>query len=252
MRTILFASACVLICSTAAIADDFTGALNVGYAAVTGDDTGNVWIINGTGQVMLGNTWGLEGNASYDHTTPGSLDGFSFGASPFYKFSSGRIAATVAYGGIDTEHWTQYSAGGDWFVTPDMTLSLRGGGFSMWESDKFGTSSSWDSGYIGGQGTWYPLPNLALTGAIDYFSGFHSHDTIGTLKAEWQFSNDLPLAIYGGYAHDTETVPFITGTIDTDILIVGLKFYFDGGNSLVDHQRTGSLGYITQSTWSAF
>jgi len=73
------------------------------------------------------------------------------------------------------------------------------------------------------------------------------HATTETAKLEWMFSNSMPLSVYGGYEHaDAGSGGLGLGG---NAFFVGLKFYFNNptGGSLVDRQRSGSLGYISEA-----
>ena len=230
-RSKFFGFACSAgICAFALVpahAGDFSGVLSGAYAH---DDTGDdIWGGKGALTIPLGGDWGIEADGSYHNAS--SADFWSIGGSPFLRLDMGRIAASAIYHDMDGAHFTNYGVGGEWYATPNLTLAIRGGGTS-------GSGSS--GGYIGGQAAWYVMPNLALSGSVDYID-VAGNATSETIKAEWMFSNSLPISLYGGYQH-------VDSVGNANVWFIGLKFYGgDGGATLVDHQRGGSLGYIGES-----
>ena len=208
-------------------AEDFSGVLSGAYAH---DDSGeDIWGGKAALTIPLGGDWGIEADGSYHNAS--STDFWSIGGSPFFRFEAGRIAATAIYHDVDGAHLTNYGAGGEWYAAPNFTLAVRGGGTS-------GSGSS--GGYVGGQGSWYVTPDIALSGDVDYID-VAGNATSETIKAEWLFASSLPLSLYGGYQH-------VDSVGSANVWFIGLKFYGgDGGATLVDHQREGSLGYIGES-----
>lgn len=241
MRYMILASACAaaLLVSGAASAQ-VTGTLAGGYTRITDNGGADIYGVNGSLATVVGSGWNFEGTGSYYNANPGGFDLWSLGGNLYTNTGFGRIAVGAVHGGIDFGHATTYGAGADWFYSDDITLSLKGGG-------QYSTGGN-TGGYVGAQGIFYPTPNLALSISADYIGNSSNRpgslsDDINSekIKAEWQFSDTLPLSVYGGYQR------YETAGTDANAVFVGLKFYLDGASTLVGHQRTGSLGYIGQS-----
>jgi hypothetical protein len=156
----------------------------------------------------------------------------------------GRIGATVQYekldGGGANTHLTQYGAFGEYYFSNMLTLGLNGGGWTG-SSGTFGSSSS--GGYIGGGLTDYVMPNLALTGQINYFSGSGAHLTNYSAMGEWLVSDSTPISIYGGYTYTDASG--LSGHINQ--WTIGVKFYTNGnGTTLVEKHRNGALDTLVR------
>jgi hypothetical protein len=231
-----------------------SGTLSGSYADDTDGSSGNLWNVNGSLTGTMDGGWGLEATGGYHNLNLGSglgnLDIWNVGGSLFWAGMQGRIAATVNYYstskfGADL-NVTNYGAGGEFYAAPNLTFAVKGGGNTI-SASGFGLSGSDSGAYVGGMLQWYVVPDFGLSGAVDYvdIAGFHT--TSETAKAEWLFSESTPVSIYGGYQHVDENAFGLNG--NGNFFFVGLKFYFNGtgGSSLVDRQRSGSLGYIAEA-----
>jgi hypothetical protein len=229
-----------------------SGTLSGSYATGTDSNSADLWNINGTVTGMFAGNWGAEGTGGYHNLSDGfgdNLDIWNIGGSVFWAAQQGRIAATVNYyntsiAGFDG-HITTYGVGGEWYAAPNFTAAVKGGGDTA-DGDLFGTSDS--GGYAGGMLQWYAMPNLSLSGSVDYAEQFGGHVTSETAKIEWLFSETMPVSIYGGYEHADVGAGGGFGA-GGDAFFFGLKVYMNaaGGGTLVDRQRSGSLGYIAES-----
>ena len=232
---------------------DVSGTLGASYASDTGNGDGNLWSINGSLTDRFG-MWGVEATGGYHNldggSGAGSLDIWNVGGSVFWAGMQGRLAGTVNYysttqSGIDLSV-TNYGVGGEWYAGPNFTVAVKGGGDTVHASG-FGLSGSQSGGYAGGMLQWYVMPDLSLSGAVDYAELAGGHATTETAKLEWLFSHHVPVSIYGGWEHADAGAGGLGA--NGDLFFVGLKFYFNGANggSLVDRQRNGSLGYIADA-----
>lgn len=243
MHNKILTSACLaaLLVSGAASAQ-VTGTLGGGYSRVLNNGGADVYGVNGSLATVFGGGFSLEANGSYNNVNPGAANLWSAGANIFNDTFFGRMSFGAMHGGVNFGHATSYGMGADWFYADNITLSLKGGGTYA--------SGGNTGGYVGAQGTYYLDPNLALSVSADYVGNSSSLTgrSIGDLntekvRAEWQFSDTLPLSVYGGYQRYQ-----VAGT-EANALFIGVKFYMDGASTLVGHQRTGSLGYIGQSAY---
>jgi hypothetical protein len=232
---------------------DVSGTLGASYASDTDSGSGDLWNINGSLTGLVSGNWGLEGTGGFHSLSDGgssNLDIWNVGGSAFWQGMQGRLAATVNYystssSGVDL-NVTNYGLGGEFYAGPNFTVALKGGANTI-NVSAFGGSGSETGGYAGAMLQWYVIPNLSLSGAVDYAEIAGTHTTSETAKLEWMFSNTVPLSVYGGYEHeDVGSGGFGVGGNE---FFVGLKFYFNSptGGSLVDRQRNGSLGYIAET-----
>jgi hypothetical protein len=224
---------CVAFASTASA--QVSGTIAGNYANVTNSGGGDIYGIDGSLAGMFGSNWGVEAAGGYHNESGGGGDIWDIGGSVFWQGMKGRLAATYQYHDIGGGNFSSYGVGGEFYASPNFTLAAHGGGES-------GTGTS--GGYAGGMVQWYAMPNLSIDGSVDYISvGAGANITNETIQAEWLISNTTPVSIYGGYQHVD-----ISGG-DANVFFVGVKLYMNGagGGSLVDRQRNGAPGYITQS-----
>jgi hypothetical protein len=228
-----------------------SGTLSGSYASGTDNGSADLWNVDGSLTGMFDTNWGGEVTGGYHNISDDfgdNLDIWNIGGSLFWASMQGRLAATVNYyntsvAGFDG-HVTTYGAGGEWYAAPNFTVAVKGGGDTV-SGDLFGSSDS--GGYAGGMLQWYIVPNLSLSGSVDYAEQFGGHVTSETAKVEWLFSDSMPISIYGGYEHaDVGSGGF---GVAGNLFFVGLKLYMNdpGNGTLVDRQRGGSLGYIAEA-----
>jgi len=237
MKKIVLGSACavaLMFSAGAASADGINANLSGSFASFS-NGGGNAWNVDGAVDDGFGGGWGGELTGGYHHlTTGGGADLGNVGGSLFWGDSDFRLAANVNYLDLSLFHLTTYGAGGEWYASPEFTVSARGGG----ASGQFGI----DGGYVGGDVKWYATPDIAVNGGVDYInlSGF-THVTTEDIRGEWLVSETTPVSVFGGYAHAESG-----GAGSQDIFFVGIKLYTNSGgaSTLVDRQRGGNLGYI--------
>lgn len=230
-----------------------------GVAATIDGSWGNVagvpvWTTSGAVNVPLDwNGLSIEGNlGSAGAGKPGIYAHlFNGGGSIVWSPSSPfRIAASVNYNQFKAEGLTldetQYGAGGEWFATPWLTLSVGGGG----------VGGKVNGGYVGGDIKGYWTPDLAFDGFVNYLSGSISsasgHVTDFGVHAEWLPSEEVPLSFGARYDHfegSAGVTGFGSASGSTDAFFVTLKFYLNDSpaTTLEDRQRTGTLDTIRPS-----
>jgi hypothetical protein len=215
---------------------DFSGTVAGSYANLDlgGPGSTDVWGGTAAATATFGGNWGVEGDLDYHNISgAGSADLWAFGGNVFWRGMNTRIAGSVMYHDVPGGNATNYGVGAEWFAGDQFTIAVKGGGLS---------GSGSDGGYVGGNVKWYAMPNLALSGTVDYADQGGSLTT-EKLQAEWLISESTPISIYGGYQHVD-----LAGPGDGNVFFVGIKLYANaGGGALVDRQRNGSLGYIAES-----
>ncbi|HEY5236769.1 MAG TPA: hypothetical protein VIJ62_00180 [Rhizomicrobium sp.] len=252
---LLLASACALAFAAPASAQ-FAATLNTGYSHVSLDQGGgdiNVWDIGGQAAATIpGTGFNIQGDLGYNNLSGSGDSGNSWsgGGAAFWADDMLRAGATANYdgfngGGSGTVHITNYGGFGEWFAGM-MTVGVKGGGLNL-SVNQGGISGSTTGAYVGGEVVGYAMPDLALTGTIDYTDLSHGvHETDFTPQAEWLFSEDLPIAVYGGYTF-SHVVIANSGSGNANTFFIGLRLYVNGNGSaaLIDRQRTGTVGWGT-------
>jgi hypothetical protein len=240
LRTLALSGACALALSavpmSAALAQ-FSGTLSGDYASIHVPGTSaNSWGGNGQGTFGLGSNWSVELDAGYHNITASgaNVDNWTVAGDAFWTGMSGRAGAQVGY--IDTSgsgtslHATNYGGIGEWWASPNVTVSGKAGGFTA--------SGSTNGYYAGGAVTGYIHSNFSLSGGIDYTHIAHlGNETDYTAQGEYLVSQTTPISVFGGYTYSE-----ITG-LHINTWFVGLRFYCDGpgAGTLSDRQHTGSL-----------
>jgi hypothetical protein len=259
MKSILLASVGALALCAAlpgAASADISGTVSGSYANDTNGGGGGLWNVGGSLTDKFAGDWGAEVTGGY-HSLGlgdgfGNLDIWNVGGSVFWASMQGRLAATVNYYSTSNDglnlNVTNYGAGGEWYLGPNFTVAVKGGGDTVNVSE-FGGSGNASGGYAGGMLQWYVMPDLSLSGSVDYAELGGLNTTSETAKVEWLFSHSTPISVYGGYEHADSGSNGFGGLGGGDLFFVGLKFYFNGasGGALVDRQRNGSLGYIADT-----
>lgn len=181
----------------------------------------------------------LSGNGS-------NRDQWNTAGSLYWAPGAGRLGATVGYqqfgnGGVGDV--TNYGGFAEWWANNHLTLAAKAGGFS-------GNRVS-DGYYAGGAATGYLQPNFALKAAVDYTHVNHlTKETDYTASGEWLVSEEVPVSVYAGYTHAT----YSNGAGHMNVVFAGLRFYTDGSGAttLVDRQRSGTLGWDASFSPTAF
>jgi len=237
MKTTLRASACVLaLCAVSPAMAGVSSDLSTEYFNLQGPN----WVQNDfrvTGNAAVPLNWNglrLQGSAQYEYTNVANCCTWSegtFALTPFWTGDNARVAVSVGRTQVLTFSTWNAGVGAEYFVSPDFTLAAKGGAW-------FGTFNQ-SGGYFGGQATYYWNPDLALSATVDYSKNPGSYSEAFRTRAEYRVWNNL--SVYGGYTFDEE------GNDGTHIFTIGLKLYCnDGGaTTLVDAQRTGTVGYIS-------
>lgn len=221
----------------------FAGTISGEYASL--DDEVDSWGVNGEAAFGLGamGNLGAQINGGWHNLSDDFSDAdiFDVGGSVFWASMNARAGGTIAYKSIDFGdnfdlNATGYGAFGEYYFSDFFTLGAHAGGFS---GEVLGFDE--DGYYVGGRATGYIMPNLALAGTVDFLSGEGDATTWG-IDAEYQFSETMPIAVYGGY----RTTSFDGGG-DFDGFFIGLKFYAGSvPMPLVGHHRNGTLGWLGQ------
>ena len=221
----------------------FAGTLSGEYSHldVSGSNADS-WGVNGEGAFGFGPNFGGQINGGYHNLSGdgGDADIFDVGGSLFWASQMARAGGTVAYKSIDLGggfdlNATAYGAFGEYYFSNFFTLGAHGGG---WSGEFAGFDS--DGYYVGGRATGYIMPNLAVSGTVDFF-GDEGDATTWGIDAEWQFSQTMPLALYGGYRNTSAD----GSSDDIDAFFIGVRFYAGGAPmDLVGHHRNGTLGWL--------
>jgi hypothetical protein len=248
MRMQLLAGAAALaLCSVfagSAMADP-SGTIGGGYDYIQFPGSSghlNDWNVNGSIAAPITSNITVQGDGAYDYYTApgssGSLHTTNVSGSAFWQASKGRIGVTAGYNEIggsgSSFHFENYGAFGTFYASDKVTLGLKGGEITG--------NAGLKLGYVGGEVVGYVTPDVALAGTIDYASQSGFHITSYGGNVEWMVSHSVPVSVTGGYTY-TEIFGSHLSTY-----MIGAKFYFGKGSSLVEHQRTGSETWGTKQS----
>jgi len=250
MNLKLLAGACAAAACTLWVGQamaDPSGTIGAGYNYTTTPGfSGHIddWNVNGSLAAPITSNITLQGDASYDNF---SESGSSFhltqvSGSGFWQGAKGRLGLTAGYNEFGASgfsfHFENYGAFGEFYATDKFTMGLKGGSL---------TGSGLNATYVGGEVIGYPMPNLALSGTIDYAGVSGSHINTYGAKAEYLVSETTPISVTGGYVYTD-----LGGGFHLNTWMIGAKFYFGGKGSLVDHQRSGAETWGTKQSALTF
>ena len=227
----------------------FAGTLSAQYGQwSTSGFNADQWGIAGQAAFGLAPQFGAEIDAGYSNLSDhGSIDTWNIGGHGFWSTDMARLGLTVQHqsssgGGADF-HITNYGGFGEYYASPMFTLGLNAGGYSA-NASLGGFGGGDDSGgYVDGGVIGYILPDLSLTGQINYVGATGANATNFGITGEWLFSESVPVSGYVGYNY----TDLSNGGGHVDQWFIGFKYYTDGnGSSLVEKQRNGALDSITR------
>jgi len=183
-----------------------------------------------------------------------SREVWNFGFSPFLAYAGSRWGLNLNYETIT--HFGHITNGGafmEWYLSDQITVSAKGGYLHTG-----GTPFGGHGHYLAAAGTYYFMPDLAVTASIDWqdvttggalansanpaFCRRSCMLDIGSvffgLEGEWLASPDLGLSVFGSFTYSSDTV--FKQDDNSTIWRVGLKYY-TGQGSLVERQRNGTV-----------
>jgi hypothetical protein len=254
MRTLATLSIiAMLACTTAAAAsDDFSGLLESGYAY----DEANSKIgkhadqYDARGAVLF--TLDNPGFAiQLDAATSGIAHAgtssrlWSAGGDLFWRDDKGTFGISGSYSTLSDPAFPVFSVHkdvenyglfGEYYVTDNLTLQIRGGGIA---------GNHDETAYTGGGGlTFYDSPDLAFHSEINFtaFKAGSDWTDIDT-SLEYLPFRSFPLGFYAGYDWSNVTHEGYVSTI-----FAGLRLHLAPGGSLADFQRTGPIDWTGAAT----
>jgi hypothetical protein len=239
------ASALVLtacVASPAFAMAGFNGLLGVDYSHLSvnqGGGSANDFGGAATGMFNVGSQFALQADGGYHYLDASNGGGHSndwnAGGTALWTGYMGRIGATAGYNSVDgggsDAHATNYGAFGDWYAMRALTIGVKGGAFNA--------SGDTKGEYLGGALTGYVTSDFSLQAGYDYTHLQHAgNESDLSVKAEYMFSERMPLSFYAGYTNSKIS----SGGPTINVFSVGLTFYCDpvGPESLEAHQRAGA------------
>jgi hypothetical protein len=243
MKIKLLAGACAAAVCTlwfGQAAADPTATLGGGYSYTDVNGSSghlNDWGVNGSVAAPVLSNWTVQADGSYDDLTgegSGSAHTAQISGTAFWSGAKGRIGATAGYNelgsGHSTAHLENYGGFGVLYPTNSLTLGFKGGAL---------VGDGLHTGYVGAEIVGYITPDAAISGTIDNTTIGNTRLTAYGVHAEYLASHTLPISVSGGFTR-TEL-----GPVELNTYTIGLKYYFGGKGSLVEHQRSGD------ETWGA-
>jgi len=181
---------------------------------------------------------------------------WNFDFSPFLAYPGSRWGMNINYQTIT--HFGHITNGGlfmEWYLMDTITLAAKGGYLSTG-----GTPYGGHGHYLAGSGTFYAMPDLAVSVGVDWtdvvtggsnLTSFclHCRGDDGAVQygidAEWLPNEDWGTAVYGGFTYSQNNT--FKDEYNESIWKVGLRWY-TGQGSLVDRHRGGTLhGFLRGS-----
>lgn len=192
------------------------------------------------------NNISVEGGAGYTHVTGGSSNVDAFNLKlvvPIWCDDDWEWGPTFGYQnatGFSTTFAWNYGAFAEYYGFDSLWLQAKVGGFNY--------SGNNDGYYAGGGLSFYPCPDLGLNGTYDYTQfnnhfGHHLQESDYTARGEWLFSQDVPVAFYVAYQHES----FATRFFHVDTVMAGFTFFLDDipGGTLEARRKFGPTQWVT-------
>lgn len=221
---------------------NFSGTLTGDYSYVdlSGLPDTNIKGLSGEGEFALGAGVHAQGHAGYNYATlPGAhISNWNIGGSAYWRGTFGRAGAIVNYNDVNlsvlgSAHTTNYGAFGEYFANDNFTFGIKSGGFS----------GDFNGGYVGVQVTGYVFADFAVSGAINYthINRIGAETDLG-IQGEYLLSEETPFSVFAGYTYSDLS----DGGGHVSTFMVGVRLYYntDGFSSLMERQRSGTLGAI--------
>jgi hypothetical protein len=257
-RTTILGTACVLgmaLAAGSAAAAPLTGwdaTVNTSFSANdtnnSGGPTWKGWLLGGSVAGPINGLSGfniqLDGNYTHNWATHASFEQWNLGGSPFWAGMDNRFGVNVNYDTVThTGTLTNYGVFGEQYFG-NVTGMVKGG-FLTTSGSQIGGHGN----YAGGALSYYFIPDLAITGSVDwadvvtgranqFLNRGDVNITAWGIGAEWLFTEDYNVSIYGGYTYDQ--VHDFGFKDHANVWHVGFRWY-TGSGSLVDHHRNGTL-----------
>ena len=229
----------------------FAGNASLAYGNTSCDgcgDSADTWGVDGSGAFGFTSMFAGQIDVNYSSTSfddDDNVDVWGVGGSLYWAPVWGRLGGALHYNAADISDFTIEVAhfGGfvEWFVGNFVTLGAKAGGIGYSVDD----SDSESGGYVGGALTGYIMPNLALTGNIDFQSldDVDWDTTTYGIGGEFLVSEAVPISIFGSYTRSNSEIAGFD--FDTDTWMIGLRIYTNGnGATLVERHRNGAVGAI--------
>jgi hypothetical protein len=249
LHSVLLASACVLALAVPASAQ-VSGTIGGGYAHVDAYQLNlNDWNINGAVLASLpGTGFNFQGNGGWSNLSSGALSAneWNGGASVYWSNHLFRAGGTFNYTDFTSSgsggHLVNYGGFGEFFLG-SFTFGEKAGGFNQ--------NGGVRGIYSGSEVVWFPIPDLALSGALDYTTFDNTnfqpqfHELDFSPQVEWLVSEDVPISAYAGYTFANDSGSGLSS--NSNILFAGIRLYLNGveSSSLIDRQRNGTANWAT-------
>ena len=269
-RTTILGTACVfgmaLVAGPAAAATltSMAGTLTTSFTSTdnsgSGSDTVKSWLLGGSVAGPLSDVMSLnfQVDASYTHNWAHqfSEEDWNLGGSAFWASNDSRIGVNVNYlTATHFAHATNFGVFGEWYF--DNITAMAKGGWLSTGGSPFGGHGN----YLGGALSFYPMPDLAVTGGVewnDVVTGRgcghvcgreDANITAWEIAAEFLFSEEYNVSGYAGFTYSQDK--FFNFDSHDNIWHVGLRWY-TGGGSLQDKHRNGNLNPWLPSSSARF
>jgi len=197
----------------------------------------------------------FQAGAQYTHLWENhwSTEDWKFNADLFWAGMDSRFGIALVY---DTPNTSGYSGGGgvfgEWYLG-NITLAGHGGYISTGGQNQGG-----DGNYVGVNGAFYPIPDLAVNAGWDWSQvnvggslcgGPMNCGVTGARTNSWWIEGEYGIpadflggapSIYAGFAYNQFSASGGSEAHET-VWRVGVKFYTNGMGSLMDKHRNGLL-----------
>jgi hypothetical protein len=177
---------------------------------------------------------------------------WNFGITPFLAYAGSRWGMNLNYETVTGKgHLTNGGGFMEWYMSETMTVAAKAGYLHSG-----GTKQGGHGHYLAAQGTFYTMPNVALSVSADWrqllTGGAMAQGTIAcprncmlgmngvfySVEGEWLVNEEYGVSLTGSYTYAADEV--FKQETNSSIFRFAVKYY-TGSGSLLEHHRNGTL-----------
>ncbi|HEV2560712.1 MAG TPA: hypothetical protein VGT78_01095 [Rhizomicrobium sp.] len=151
----------------------------------------------------------------------------------FWRGREGTFGVSVGrslfHAGSHNANATGYGLFGEWYATHNLTLALKGGAVSGFDSGRYGDIDA----------RLYILPNLAVHTGYNYTAVSGASTSDFGVGIEYLLARQAPLSLVAAYDHASRN----GGGLSINTFNVGFRYRFGVTGILVNLDRTGPIAW---------
>jgi hypothetical protein len=209
--------------------------LDVGYVHTTAGPGASNTFSGGGSALVSYDRFNFQFDASDARSGSGRTSSTTavFSGDFFWRSREGTFGVSVGrslfHAGSHDANATGYGLFGEWYATRNITLAIRGGAFSGFDSGRYGDLDA----------KVYLLPNMAVHTGYNYTGVSGGSTSDFGVGLEYLLARQAPLSLVAAYHHTSPN----GGGLDINTFNIGFRYRFGITGALVDLDRGGSLSW---------